>query len=60
MNSISQGSLFIALIIAFLAGITSFLSPCVLPLVPGYLSFITGFSSTEVKKFKRKIGRAHV
>mgnify|MGYP003342891995 FL=1 len=53
MNSISQGSLFIALIIAFLAGITSFLSPCVLPLVPGYLSFITGFGSTEEKKFKR-------
>ena len=53
MNSISQGSLFIALIIAFLAGVTSFLSPCVLPLVPGYLSFITGFGSTEEKKFKR-------
>ena len=53
MNSISQGSLFIALIIAFFAGVTSFLSPCVLPLVPGYLSFITGFGSTEEKKFKR-------
>lgn len=30
--------------LAFLAGVLSFLSPCVLPLVPSYVSFITGFS----------------
>ena len=30
--------------IAFLAGLASFLSPCVLPLVPGYLSLISGVS----------------
>jgi cytochrome c-type biogenesis protein len=31
--------------IAFLAGLVSFLSPCVLPLVPGYLSFMSGYAS---------------
>ncbi|MDZ4179289.1 MAG: cytochrome c biogenesis protein CcdA [Coriobacteriia bacterium] len=35
---------------AFLAGIVSFLSPCVLPLVPGYLSFITGYSTGELSE----------
>ena len=34
---------------AFAAGLLSFLSPCVLPLVPGYLSFITGRSASAVK-----------
>lgn len=35
---------------AFIAGIISFLSPCVLPLVPGYISFIAGKSLEEVTK----------
>ena len=34
----------IGLLTAFFAGIASFLSPCVLPLVPGYLSYIAGDS----------------
>ena len=34
--------------LAFLAGILSFLSPCVLPLVPSYLSFITGISFEDL------------
>lgn len=40
--------------IAFLAGIVSFLSPCVLPLIPGYLSFITGLTTTELADEDRK------
>jgi cytochrome c-type biogenesis protein len=32
---------------AFLAGLVSFLSPCVLPLVPGYLSYMSGFAGRE-------------
>ena len=32
---------------AFIAGLVSFLSPCVLPLVPGYLSYVGGLSGTE-------------
>lgn len=34
----------VSLFIAFGAGILSFFAPCVLPLIPGYISFITGFS----------------
>lgn len=36
--------------LAFLAGVVSFLSPCVLPLIPGYISFISGSSLTELKE----------
>jgi cytochrome c-type biogenesis protein len=35
---------------AFGAGLISFLSPCVLPLVPGYISFISGVSFTEIRE----------
>jgi cytochrome c-type biogenesis protein len=38
-----------SLILAFFAGLTSFLSPCVLPLVPGYLSMISGVGLEELK-----------
>jgi cytochrome c-type biogenesis protein len=38
----------VALPIAFVAGLLSFLSPCVLPLVPSYVSFITGLSLDEL------------
>ncbi len=38
----------IGLAVAFFAGILSFLSPCVLPLVPSYVSFITGMSLEEM------------
>ena len=37
------------LVTAFLAGILSFISPCVLPIVPGYLSFVSGVSLQELK-----------
>ncbi len=40
--------------IAFGAGLLSFLSPCVLPLIPGYISYISGSSLTELTK-KRSI-----
>ncbi len=46
MNDIvASGSLLLAVPIAVLAGVVSFLSPCVLPLVPGYLSYVTGMSA---------------
>ena len=43
----------ITIIFAFLAGIISFLSPCVLPLIPGYLAYLSGTSLSEAKN-KRK------
>lgn len=39
----------VSIYMAFAAGIISFLSPCVLPLIPGYISFISGFSLEEIK-----------
>jgi cytochrome c-type biogenesis protein len=42
-------------IAAFLAGIVSFLSPCVLPLVPGYVSLISGASVEELQAKDRKL-----
>ncbi len=39
----------VTLATAFIAGIISFISPCVLPIVPGYLSFISGVSLQELK-----------
>ncbi len=44
--------------VAFIAGLVSFVSPCVLPLVPGYLSTVTGVSVTEIDEvsWRRVIG----
>ncbi|MCX5205013.1 cytochrome c biogenesis CcdA family protein [Streptomyces sp. NBC_00237] len=39
--------------IALLAGLVSFFSPCVLPLVPGYLSYVTGTSGTDLAEQRR-------
>ena len=38
----------VGIAVAFLAGVLSFLSPCVLPLVPSYVTFLTGLSLDEV------------
>lgn len=43
----------IALPIAFGAGLASFLSPCVLPLIPSYVTFITGMSLDDVQRARR-------
>ena len=40
-------------LIAFIAGLVSFLSPCVLPLIPGYVSYVTGQSLQEVITSKK-------
>ncbi len=41
--------------IAFLAGLISFLSPCVLPLIPGYISYISGNSLEKIKERKKNL-----
>jgi cytochrome c-type biogenesis protein len=50
---ITSGSLLFALPIAFAAGIVAFLSPCVLPLAPGYVSYITGLTGAELSEGKK-------
>ena len=44
-----SGSMLLALPIALLAGIITFLSPCVLPLVPGYLGYVSGTAAPRSK-----------
>ena len=51
VEQIFSGVLVAAFPFAFIAGVVSFLSPCVLPLVPGYLSFAAGFSVSRGKVF---------
>lgn len=45
----TSGSLLLAVPVALAAGMLSFLSPCMLPLVPGYLSYVTGLSGADVQ-----------
>lgn len=47
VNQIMDGALLIAFLFAMAAGLISFLSPCVLPLVPGYLSYAAGMSRSR-------------
>lgn len=48
-----DGSFLLAAPVALLAGLVSFLSPCVLPLVPGYLGYVTGLSGTALQERAR-------
>lgn len=48
VEAVTDGSLLLAVPVAAVAGLVSFLSPCVLPLVPGYLSFVTGLTGEEL------------
>ncbi|MFC7309998.1 cytochrome c biogenesis CcdA family protein [Streptomyces monticola] len=52
-QTVLSGTLALALPIALAAGLVSFFSPCVLPLVPGYLSYVTGVSGTDLAEAKR-------
>ncbi|MCX4395962.1 cytochrome c biogenesis protein CcdA [Streptomyces sp. NBC_00264] len=52
-ETVMSGALVVALPLAVLAGLVSFFSPCVLPLVPGYLSYVTGVSGTDLAQAKR-------
>ncbi|HLS01563.1 MAG TPA: cytochrome c biogenesis protein CcdA [Beutenbergiaceae bacterium] len=48
-----DGSLLLAVPVAILAGLVSFFSPCVLPLVPGYLGYVTGMSGVNLEDQQR-------
>jgi cytochrome c-type biogenesis protein len=47
-HAVSDGPMLLALPVAAAAGLVSFLSPCCLPLMPGYLSYVTGLAGTEL------------
>ncbi|MET9698932.1 cytochrome c biogenesis protein CcdA [Streptomyces sp. NPDC006529] len=52
-ETVLGGALLLALPIAVLAGLVSFFSPCVLPLVPGYLSYVTGVTGADMAEARR-------
>jgi cytochrome c-type biogenesis protein len=52
-DSVLSGSMLLALPIAVVAGMISFFSPCVVPLLPGYLSYVTGLSAAELGSGRR-------
>src|SRR3954452_16225699 len=49
-----SGPLLGAVAVAVLAGLASFLSPCILPLVPGYLSYVTGLAGADLDAGHRR------
>ncbi len=59
-STVTDGGLIPAAGVALLVGVLGFLSPCVLPLVPGYLSYVAGLAGTEhgVHRQRRMVGGA--
>ncbi|AVT39688.1 cytochrome c biogenesis CcdA family protein [Plantactinospora sp. BB1] len=53
-----SGPVLLAIGAAALAGLVSFLSPCVLPLVPGYLSYVTGLAGSDLEQRRAAADRA--
>jgi cytochrome c-type biogenesis protein len=51
-STANSGPLLLAVVFSALAGLVSILSPCVLPLVPGYLSFVTGLAGNDLDASK--------
>lgn len=49
----ASGSLVLAIPVALVAGLVSFFSPCVIPLLPGYLSYATGLSGSDLADARR-------
>jgi cytochrome c-type biogenesis protein len=49
----ASGSLVLAIPVALVAGLVSFFSPCVIPLLPGYLSYATGLSGADLEHAQR-------
>ncbi|WP_331753710.1 MULTISPECIES: cytochrome c biogenesis protein CcdA [unclassified Streptomyces] len=52
-TTVLNGATLVALPICVLAGLVSFFSPCVLPLVPGYLSYVTGITGADLATARR-------
>lgn len=54
-HTVQSGPLLVAAGVAALVGLIGFLSPCVLPLVPGYLSYVAGLSGDTAKPSQRRM-----
>jgi cytochrome c-type biogenesis protein len=52
-DTVLSGSMALALPVALVAGLVSFFSPCVVPLLPGYLSYATGLSGVDLENARR-------
>lgn len=52
-ETVLNGTLLAAVPVALLGGLVSFFSPCVLPLVPGYMSYVTGVTGTDLAEARR-------
>jgi cytochrome c-type biogenesis protein len=54
-ETVFSGTLLVAIPLAMVAGIVSFLSPCVLPLVPGFLGYVSGLADPESRPGRRRV-----
>ncbi|RZS58934.1 cytochrome c-type biogenesis protein [Microcella putealis] len=54
-QTVFSGALLVAIPLAMVAGIVSFLSPCVLPLVPGFLGYVSGLADPETRQGRRRV-----
>ena len=54
-HAVNDGPLLVAVGVAALVGLVGFLSPCVLPLVPGYLSYVAGLSGADDDRSRRRM-----
>lgn len=52
-ETVSSGTLLLAMPVALAAGLVSFFSPCVLPLLPGYLSYVSGVAVQDLENARR-------
>ena len=54
-QTVFSGALLVAIPLAMIAGLVSFLSPCVLPLVPGFLGYVSGLADPEARAGRRRV-----
>ncbi|NKR10600.1 MULTISPECIES: cytochrome c biogenesis protein CcdA [unclassified Paenarthrobacter] len=54
-STVTSGALLIAIPMAMAAGLVSFLSPCILPLVPGYLGYVSGLTNPGQPRNRRRV-----
>ncbi|MBX3309360.1 MAG: sulfite exporter TauE/SafE family protein [Cryobacterium sp.] len=54
-QTVFSGALLAAIPLAMVAGIVSFLSPCVLPLVPGFLGYVSGLADADTRSGRRRV-----